>query len=317
MTSTDDQNQPADTNPACEPDTQGAAPEASAPPAEDDQAARAAEDGSQADEHAPAAEPDDVPIDSAGTVDGDDDASEEADVDDETAATVEAILFATDSPLNAGRIAQVAELPRRAMAKRAVEQLNARYAEMGCAFRIEQIAGGYQMLTLAEYNDVLSNLLRARKESRLSQAALETLAIIAYRQPILRADVEAIRGVACGEVLRGLMERGLIKIVGRAEVLGRPMLYGTTRRFLEVFGLASLKDLPNAKELRQPSAPAESKPAENKESAPAEPGDETADNPAEPQEPAQPQTAEKADEKPTGESEPQAESGQPETHEAS
>ena len=88
---------------------------------------------------------------------------------------------------------------------------------------------------------------------RLSQAALETLAIVAYRQPILRADVEAIRGVASGEVLRGLMDKQLVKIVGRAEVIGRPMLYGTTRRFLEIFGLKRIEDLPRVEELRRPS----------------------------------------------------------------
>jgi segregation and condensation protein B len=89
-----------------------------------------------------------------------------------------------------------------------------------------------------------------KKDSRLSQAAMETLAIVAYRQPILRADIESIRGVASGEVLRGLLERQLVKIVGRAEVIGRPMLYGTSKRFLEVFGLASLDDLPRVEELR-------------------------------------------------------------------
>jgi segregation and condensation protein B len=169
--------------------------------------------------------------------------------DQEAAATVEAILFASDAPLTLAKIAQVAELPGRA-AKKAVEDLNARYEQMGAAFRIEAIAGGYQMLTRPEYHDVLSRLLRARSETRLTQAAMETLAIVAYRQPVLRADVEAIRGVACGEVLRGLMEKQLVKIVARAEILGRPMLYGTTRRFLEVFGLASLDDLPRVEELR-------------------------------------------------------------------
>ncbi len=174
------------------------------------------------------------------------DASEE-----EVAATVEAMLFASDAPLPASRIASVAELPASRV-KKAVTALNDRYGEVGNSFRIEEIAGGYQMLTLPEYNDVLSRLFTARKDSRLSQPAMETLAIIAYRQPILRADIEAIRGVACGEVLRGLLEKNLIKIVGRAEVIGRPMLYGTTKAFLEVFGLANLDDLPRVEELRTP-----------------------------------------------------------------
>jgi len=91
-----------------------------------------------------------------------------------------------------------------------------------------------------------------RDAGKLSPAALETLAIIAYKQPIIRADIEAVRGVAAGEVIRGLMYKGLVKIVGRAEVLGRPMLYGTTKKFLEVFGLNSLKDLPKIEELKRP-----------------------------------------------------------------
>jgi len=165
-------------------------------------------------------------------------------------ATVEAILFTTDSALSAAKIADVADLPSgRRGARAAVEQLNERYAQMGCSFRIEPQAGGYRMLTLPEFNDVLSRLLKVRSATKLSHPALETLAIVAYRQPILRADIEAIRGVASGEMLRSLMDKGLIRIVGRAEQIGRPMLYGTTRQFLETFGMASLRDLPKVDEL--------------------------------------------------------------------
>lgn len=168
----------------------------------------------------------------------------------EIAATVEAILFATDSPLSAAKIALVGELPGRGQVKQAVAQLNERYDRMGCAFCIEPIAGGYQMLTKPEYHDVIARLFKNKSDSRLSQAAMETLAIVAYRQPILRADIEAVRGVASGEMLRGLMDKNLVKIIGRAEVLGRPMLYGTTRQFLEVFGLNGIDDLPNVESLR-------------------------------------------------------------------
>ena len=94
--------------------------------------------------------------------------------------------------------------------------------------------------------------MKVKTDSKLSQAALETLAIVSYKQPIIRADVEAIRGVASGEIIRSLMYKGLVKILGRAEVIGRPLLYGTTKKFLEVFGLNSLKDLPNADELKKP-----------------------------------------------------------------
>ena len=205
------------------------------------------------------------------------DAAPDAAVEREIAATVEAILFSSDSPISPAKIAQVAELPGRREVKRAVAQLNERYEQMGCTFRIEPIAGGYQILTLPEYHDVVGRLFRARSETRLSQAALETLAIVAYRQPVLRADIEAIRGVACGEVLRGLMEKQLVKIVGRAEVLGRPMLYGTTRRFLDLFGLSGLRDLPKVVELRGGAREPEAKPppADNTpDEAPAEPPDE-------------------------------------------
>jgi segregation and condensation protein B len=204
----------------------------------------------------------------------------------EAAAVVEAVLFATDSPLTIAKIAQVAELPAREV-RLAVDALNARYEQAGSAFRVEAIAGGYQMLTLPQYHDVLSRLLRARSDTKLSQAAMETLAIIAYRQPVLRADVEAIRGVACGEVLRGLMEKQLVKIVARAEVLGRPMLYGTTRRFLEVFGLNSLDDLPKVEELRS-GAPEKTKqsPAPIPQ-VPGAPGEQTSEDIAERQAPNQ------------------------------
>ncbi len=185
-------------------------------------------------------------------------------------AVVEAILFTTDSPLAPTKISSVAQVPLKAV-KAAIVSLNKRYEQAGAAFRIEEIAGGFQMMTLGEFHEVLSRLLQVRADTRLSSAAMETLAIIAYRQPILRADIEAIRGVASGEVLRGLMEKQLVKIVGRAEVLGRPMLYGTSKRFLEVFGLASLEDLPRVEELKAGARAA--KPVATPE------GDETEDEP--------------------------------------
>jgi len=134
--------------------------------------------------------------------------------------------------------------------REAVDALNQQYAATNRAFRVESVAGGRQMLTIAAFGPVLARIKGQRAQTRLSQAALETLAIIAYRQPMLRAQLEAIRGVACGEVLRSLMERRLVKIVGRAEEVGRPMLYGTTPEFLRVFGIATLSDLPQAKDLR-------------------------------------------------------------------
>jgi segregation and condensation protein B len=168
----------------------------------------------------------------------------------ETAAVVEAILFATSRAISISKIQQVAELPNRRVVKDAILALNERYDRIGSAFRIESIAGGYQVLTREEYDDVVSRLFKVKSDSKLSSAAMETLSIIAYRQPIMRADIEAIRGVSSGEMVRKLMEKNLVKIVGRAEVLGRPMLYGTTTFFLEAFGLSSIEDLPRVDELR-------------------------------------------------------------------
>jgi len=177
--------------------------------------------------------------------------TEEKQTDLSVESVVEAVLFASDEPLTAERLTNIVETSVKQI-RRHIKNLNDKYEANNNAFRIEQIAGGYQMLTLSPYNHWLKKLLHVRSESKLSPAALETLAIIAYKQPVIRADIEAIRGVAIGEIVRNLMYKGLVKIVGRAEVLGRPMLYGTTKKFLEVFGLNSLKDLPKIEELKKP-----------------------------------------------------------------
>ncbi|MFP4052360.1 MAG: SMC-Scp complex subunit ScpB [Phycisphaerae bacterium] len=207
-------------------------------------------DDPQASRTPPSDEPDEEDEEDSG---GDVDSHEatHAEID----AVVEAVLFATSSPISPAKIAQVAELPNRRVVKRSIRRLNDRYEQMGCSFRVEGIAGGYQMLTLEQYDDVVSRLFKVKSDSKLSQAAMETLSIIAYRQPIIRADIEAIRGVSSGEMVRKLMEKNLVKIVGRAEVLGRPMLYGTTRTFLEVFGLEDIDGLPRVEELRKPEEP--------------------------------------------------------------
>lgn len=168
-------------------------------------------------------------------------------VDQPLTARVEALLLGADRPLSEGRVAEILALAQdkaSAAVRSAIEELNQQYQQTGRSFRIDKVAGGWQVLTLATFGPILSRLHRERQEARLSQAALETLAIIAYRQPILRSEIESIRGVACGEVLRSLLERRMIKVVGRAEEIGRPMLYGTTHEFLKVFGLAGVSDLP-------------------------------------------------------------------------
>lgn len=166
-------------------------------------------------------------------------------------SVTEAVLFASDEPLRESRLADIVGTST-AQIRRHIKDLNDKYQANKNAFRIEQIAGGYQMMTLSPYNHWLKKLLHARDSGKLSPAALETLAIIAYKQPIIRADIEAIRGVAVGEIIRSLTYKALVKIIGRAEVVGRPLLYGTTKKFLEVFGLNSLKDLPKIEELKKP-----------------------------------------------------------------
>jgi segregation and condensation protein B len=154
--------------------------------------------------------------------------------------------------LSVAKLVEIAEAGSVKTVREAVKGLNKKYRAGGFTFRIEELAGGYQMMTLSCFNPWLSKLIKVRSDNKLTPAQLETLAIVAYKQPIIRADVEAIRGVACGEIIRNLMYKGMVKIVGRAEILGRPMLYGTTKKFLDVFGLADLKDLPKVEELKNP-----------------------------------------------------------------
>jgi segregation and condensation protein B len=167
---------------------------------------------------------------------------------------VEALLFASERSLSETKIKTVLGLETEDATKQIkliIDSLNESYNVNARAFRIERIAGGYRVMTREELAPLVSRLHAERQQQKLSQAALETLSILAYRQPVMRAEIEVIRGVACGEVLRGLMERRLVKIVGRAEELGRPMLYGTTKEFLSIFGLANLKDLPDVQGLVQ------------------------------------------------------------------
>jgi segregation and condensation protein B len=168
-------------------------------------------------------------------------------------ATLEAVLLVADEPLPIRKLVQVAGLADAATARRLLKRLHALYEEDGTAFQIEELAGGFQLLTRAEYHRWLAGLRRAGVDVRLTAPARETLAIVAYRQPIMRADIEAIRGVHCGEILRLLMERGLVRIAGRDNSLGRPVLYGTTKKFLQLLGLKGLKDLPQAEQLQSGS----------------------------------------------------------------
>jgi len=178
-------------------------------------------------------------------------------VRDARMARVEAVLFLSDEPLNTRKISQLANLADGTEARTLIRRLNDFYDRQGTAFRAEETAGGFQLLTRRKFAGWLRRLVRTHVETRLSAPALETLAVAAYRQPVTRLEIESIRGVACDEMLRQLMDRDLVKIVGRSDDLGRPFLYGTTKRFLRFFGLRHLDDLPRAAELRGTGAGAE------------------------------------------------------------
>jgi segregation and condensation protein B len=168
--------------------------------------------------------------------------------DSERRRIAEAVILGSQDPISAQRVAAVIPYCKPAKVKTLVEDLNAEYAEHGRSFEIREIAGGYQVRTLPEFATYLQQI-QPERPLRLSKAALETLAIVAYRQPVTRAEIEDVRGVDAGAVVRGLLDRKLLRITGHKEVPGRPMLFGTTRRFLEVFGLEKLEDLPSLRQL--------------------------------------------------------------------
>jgi segregation and condensation protein B len=162
---------------------------------------------------------------------------------------VEAVLFASDAPLTADEIARADESLDEDRVEDALQLLRAEYDDAGRSFEISELAEGYQILTRPEYAPYLERFDNVPRPSRLSGPAVETLAIIAYRQPIGRLEIEYIRGVGASGVVRTLQDRRLIDVVGRAEGLGRPLLYGTTQHFLEHFGFRSLEGLPRPEEL--------------------------------------------------------------------
>jgi segregation and condensation protein B len=192
--------------------------------------------------------------------------------DERNRCVIEAILFSSDVPIGAAKLAEMLEGCTPSKVRKHIDALNEKYAAAGLTFRIEPIARGYQMMTLPEYHEWLDKLNDHRQETRLSGAALETLSIIAYKQPVIRADIEAIRGVAGGEVVNRLREMGLVRILGRAEIVGRPLLYGTTKKFLDIFGLADLDDLPPMEALQtKPASKPVTKPLDEVEPTPPPP----------------------------------------------
>ncbi|WP_231617225.1 SMC-Scp complex subunit ScpB [Novipirellula aureliae] len=182
---------------------------------------------------------------------------------------VEAVLFLAKSPLSLRKLSQMAHLADATEARTLVRQLNTTYESYGRALRVELIAGGYRMMTRPALAPWLTRLGHLPLAVRLSTPMMETLAVVAYRQNVSRAEIEAIRGVACGDLLRQLMEKDLVRIAGRSEELGRPYLYGTTKHFLHVFGLPNTDNLPTIEwqtlqeDLEESDKPQESPPTDS------------------------------------------------------
>lgn len=164
-------------------------------------------------------------------------------------AALEALLFSSDEPLPLAVLAESLDLPVAEVAE-ALHALDEEYQARGAGVALREIAGGHIMATTPEHAEWVGRLLRGRKRARLSRAALETMAIVAYKQPVTKGEVESIRGVDASGVLSTLLERNLITIRGRSKVVGRPLLYGTTGEFLDYFGLRDLAELPRPEELR-------------------------------------------------------------------
>ncbi|MBK7641738.1 MAG: SMC-Scp complex subunit ScpB [Planctomycetes bacterium] len=169
--------------------------------------------------------------------------------DEELVQSVVALIFASPEPLSERRLVQLLEGPRIERVRSALATARERLAAAGLPIELRLLAGGHQLLTQPELGPLVQRLFKARKSERISAAALETLAVIAYRQPVTKAEIEAIRGVQAGPILRTLVDRGLVRVDGRADVPGHPLQYGTTRTFLDRFGLGSLEELPRDSEL--------------------------------------------------------------------
>jgi len=166
---------------------------------------------------------------------------------------IESLLFVADEPLTVDRIKKILIQVETGEIRDTMAELTAEYEARGGGFYLDEVAGGYQIRTRPQYTDWIKKLIQP-KPLRLSKPALETLVIIAYKQPIIRSDIEHLRGVDCGGVIRVLLERKLIRVLGRKEIAGRPLIYATTKRFLEIFDLKNLRDLPTPKEIEELAA---------------------------------------------------------------
>ena len=175
-----------------------------------------------------------------------------ADLDDEELMRrLAALLFASPEPLSLGKLVQLLERPQRARVKLALETLAQRFEQAGLPMQVRGLKGGFTLLSTPDAGPTLARLAKGSTIERVSAAALETLSVVAYRQPVTKAEIEAIRGVQAGPLLRSLVDRGLIKVSGRADVPGHPLEYATTKEFLDRFGLLNLGELPRDAELTQ------------------------------------------------------------------
>ncbi|MFA5165640.1 MAG: SMC-Scp complex subunit ScpB [Candidatus Omnitrophota bacterium] len=164
---------------------------------------------------------------------------------------IEALLFTSEKPITIEQMKEVLEEVEAKDIKAALAELQTEYETLGRSFKVYEVAGGYQMVTAPEFADYLKKFYRVKSKDKLTKPALETLAIVAYRQPITKADIEDIRGVNVDGVIKTLADRQLIKITGRKDAPGRPILYGTTKEFLDRFGLSSLNELPKLGEFTE------------------------------------------------------------------
>ncbi len=169
--------------------------------------------------------------------------------DEELDRRLAALVFASPEPLSSRRLADLLERPDPKRVSAALKRLEEQLKATGLPLELKKIAGGWRILTESDLDPVVGELVASRRVERMSPASLETLAVVAYRQPVTKAEIEAIRGVGVGPMLRSLVDRGLVRVVGRAKQPGNPLQYGTTREFLDRFGLGALKDLPRDDEL--------------------------------------------------------------------
>lgn len=190
---------------------------------------------------------------------------------DNLRSAVEALLFASERPLTPEEMKAAFEGDVTAAdIREQIEALRSEYEAQERGFKVYEIAGGFQLASDIRFAEILKRFYQSREKKKLSQAGLETLSVIAYRQPVTRAEIEAIRGVNVDGAVRTLMDRGLIRIAGRKEVPGRPLIYGTTQEFLEHFGLKSIQDLPPLSEYSLKDLDPSLLPADMKQEAPAE-----------------------------------------------